>query len=105
MQLVLTPVLMANTGTSQNAITLELWYSGLRVLGECHGGTHWIRSKSPKKEDIQDCVMSCDVVRLFQSGTISDDMGDTFWTFPTHPSLDIRCVECYDFTVLVQLCW
>ena len=40
-RLALTSVLLANTGTSQNALALVLWYSGVGVVGEYHGEYHY----------------------------------------------------------------
>ena len=47
-RLALTSVFPANTGTSQNALALVLWYSGFGVVGEYHGGTLSIRSRSSR---------------------------------------------------------
>ena len=47
-RLALTSVLPANTGTSQNARALVLWYSSFGVVGEYHGGTLSISSRSSR---------------------------------------------------------
>lgn len=47
-RLALTSVLPANTGTSQNALALMLWYSGFGVVGEYHGGTLSMSSRSSR---------------------------------------------------------
>ena len=47
-RLALTSVLPANTGTSQNALALVLWYSGFGVVGEYHGETLSISSRSSR---------------------------------------------------------
>ena len=47
-RLALTSVLPANTGTSQNALALVLWYSGFGVVGEYHGGTLSMSSRSSR---------------------------------------------------------
>ena len=47
-RLALTSVLPANTGTSQNALPLVLWYSGFGVVGEYHGETLSMSSRSSR---------------------------------------------------------
>ena len=47
-RLALTSVLHGNSGTFQNALALVVWYSGFGVVGEYHGGTLSISSRSSR---------------------------------------------------------
>ena len=103
-RLALTSVLPANTGTSQNALALVLWYSGFGVVGEYHGGTLSMSSRSPRSS--KNRILRAPLfLATYLVCASAPHPAITCAILSGHSAHGIACGVCSCLVLVAQLCW